>query len=62
MSYDCENFESHSALRIAKNNVEKYFAVVGVMERWQESLQLFEHYVPAYFKNARKIYNGRYKR
>ena len=62
MSDDCDSFESSSALKIAKNNVEKYFAVVGIMERWQESLQLFEHYVPAYFRNARKIFNSTYKR
>ena len=61
MSKHCEKYESESALEIAKSNVERYFAVVGIMERWQESLQLLEHYVPAYFKNARTIYNGAYK-
>ena len=62
MSEDCEEFGSDKALEIAKTHVEKYFAVVGIMERWQESLKLFENYIPAYFKDARKIYNGRYKR
>ena len=43
------------------NNVEKYYAVVGIMERWQESLELFEHFVPSYFENAKQVYNGVYK-
>ena len=42
MSSKCENFESEEALKIAKTNVEKYYAVVGILERWQESLQLLE--------------------
>ena len=61
MKDECEEFESKSALKIAKNNVEKYFAVVGILEKWQESLNLFEHFVPAYFKNVKQIYNGDYK-
>ena len=58
MKDECEEFESKSALKIAKNNVEKYFAVVGILEKWQESLKLFEHFVPAYFKSAKQIYSG----
>ena len=61
MSDKCDQFENKIALKIAKNNVEKYYAVVGILERWQESLQLFEYYVPAYFKNAQEIYNGAYQ-
>ena len=61
MSDECDHFESKAALKIAKKNVEKYYSVVGIMERWQESLELFEHYIPAYFKNAKQIYNGNYK-
>ena len=61
MSVECDKFASQKALKIAKAHVEKYYAVVGILERWEESLQLFEHYVPAYFRNARKIFNGVYK-
>ena len=42
MSSKCNNFASEEALKIAKTNVEKYYAVVGILERWQDSLQLFE--------------------
>lgn len=56
MAPECNVFESPAALKIAKNNVEKYYAVVGILERWDESLQVFEHYVPAFFKDALKVY------
>ena len=42
MSSKCNNFASEEALKMAKTNVEKYYAVVGILERWQESLQLLE--------------------
>ena len=42
MSSKCNNFASEEALKIAKTNVEKYYAVVGILERWQDSLQLLE--------------------
>ena len=53
---ECNKFESEIALKIAKNNVEKYFAVVGIIERYEETLKLFEYYVPAFFKNARNVW------
>ena len=42
MNSKCNNFASEEALKIAKTNVEKYYAVVGILERWQDSLQLLE--------------------
>ena len=57
MNDDCDQFESKTALKIAKNNVEKYYAVVGVLENWQETLQVLESYIPAYFNGVKKIYN-----
>ena len=52
MEPECEIFGSRQALEIAKRNVEKYYAVVGVLEKMQESLEVLENYVPAFFKNA----------
>ncbi len=43
-------FGSPEALAKAKENVEKYFAVVGVLEWLDKSLEVLEHYVPRYFK------------
>lgn len=54
---ECDVFNNPAALEIAKNNVEKYYAVVGVLEKWQETLQILESYIPAYFTSVRKIYN-----
>ena len=36
--------------------MEKYFAVVGVLENMDQSLEVLENYVPRYFRNARKVY------
>ena len=55
---ECEKFESKIALRIAKNNVEKYFAVVGIVERFEETIKLFEYYVPAFFRNATNVWKA----
>ena len=57
MAPECDKAESEEALKRAKSNVEKYFAVVGILEMWQESLQVMEHYVPRYFNGARHAYN-----
>ena len=51
MSSKCENFESEEALKIAKTNVEKYYAVVGLLEKWQESLQLLEVHLCSIIKS-----------
>ena len=57
----CDEFGSKEALNLAKLNVEKYFAVVGVLEEWDKSLQVLENYVPSYFKSAREVYQNRMK-
>ena len=51
MNRECDEFGSEKALKIAKAHVEKYYSVVGIIEKWQESLQLLEHYVPSYFQS-----------
>jgi len=53
---ECDIFDSRKALEIAKYNVENYYSVVGILEKWQETLQVFESYLPAYFKDVRKVY------
>ena len=55
----CDKFGSREALELAKENVEKYYSVVGVLELWYESLQTFENYVPFYFKDATKVYKDK---
>ena len=46
---------------LAKHNVERYYAVVGVLEKWKETLDVLEAYVPAYYKGAKEIYKKFFK-
>ena len=56
MDSECDKFGSPEGLEIAKNNVEKYYSVVGILEKWTETLKVLEHYIPKYFKDVRKVY------
>ena len=56
MHLDCNVFESEKALQRAKDNVEKYYAVVAVLEEMNKSLYVFENYIPRFFRNGRKLY------
>jgi len=55
-SEDCVGFNTERALNIAKENVEKHYAVVGVLEEMNKTLTVLEHYVPRFFKGARDVY------
>ena len=37
-------------------NVDKYFAVVGVLEEWDKSLQVLEHFLPRYFQGSTELF------
>ena len=52
----CDIFGSRAALEIAKTNVEKYYSVVGVLELWNESLRVFEEFVPYFFRGLPEAY------
>ena len=41
---------------MAKENVEKHYAVVGVLEELNKTLTVLEHYVPRFFKGAKDVY------
>ena len=56
MHHDCNFFESERALRRAKANVDKHYAVVAVLEQLEKSLQVLEEFIPRYFANARQAY------
>jgi len=55
-SEDCTGFNTEIAMRKAKENVEKHYAVVGVLEELNKTLTVLEHYVPRFFKGARDVY------
>ena len=45
-------------MKKAKENVEKHYAVVGVLEDFNKTLAVLEHYIPTIFKGSLKIYWG----
>eukprot|EP00096_Caligus_rogercresseyi_P011298 TRINITY_DN4404_c0_g1_i1.p1 TRINITY_DN4404_c0_g1~~TRINITY_DN4404_c0_g1_i1.p1 ORF type:complete len:333 (+),score=63.69 TRINITY_DN4404_c0_g1_i1:29-1027(+) len=60
MHPDCHIFESIKAYDRAVENVEKYFAVVGVSEEFKKSLKILEAYVPRFFDKIDDVYkNGK---
>ena len=48
------------ALQAAKYNLEKHYAVVGVLEELNKTLTVLEHYVPRFFKGAKDVYWSEY--
>ena len=52
-------FNTDVALRKAKDNVEKHYTVVGVLEDFNKTLSVFEHYIPKIFKGSMNIYRSR---
>ena len=53
----CRKFNHPQALQQAKENVEKYYRVVGVTEKMNMTLKVLEHEMPEYFENAFHVYN-----
>lgn len=51
-------FNSEGALERAKRSVEQRYAVVGVLEDFNVTLTVFEHYIPRFFKGATNVYYG----
>ncbi len=47
-------------MKKAKENVEKHYAVVGVLEELNKTLTVLEHYVPRFFKGALNTYWSKY--
>ena len=43
-------------MRKAMENVEKHYAVVGVLEDLNKTLTVLEHYIPRVFKGAKDVY------
>ncbi|XP_055387168.1 heparan sulfate 2-O-sulfotransferase pipe-like [Condylostylus longicornis] len=56
----CWEFGSPLAVQMAKDNVERNFAVVGTWEDPEITLTVLEHYIPKYFKGALELYKGSY--
>ncbi len=54
---ECSLLGSDWALKKAKENIEKWYAVVGLLEEFNTTLTVLEHAMPRFFKDAPKLYN-----
>ncbi|KAG8231572.1 hypothetical protein J437_LFUL011568 [Ladona fulva] len=61
-SEDCTPFNTESAVQKAKWSVERHYAVVGVLEDLNTTLQVLESYVPRYFAGARQVFRDEVSR
>ncbi|XP_037927254.1 heparan sulfate 2-O-sulfotransferase pipe-like [Teleopsis dalmanni] len=52
----CKEFNSHTAMQIAKRNIEQEYAVVGSWEDTNITLTVLEHYIPRFFRGATKLF------
>ncbi|KAF2355549.1 Sulfotransferase [Trinorchestia longiramus] len=59
---ECTGFNTKYAIQKAKENVEKHYAVVGILEEMNMTLTVLEHYVPRFFKGAKSLYWNEVKR
>ena len=46
-------FNNQMVLETAKVNVAKHYAVVGVLEMWDSTLELLEHKLPYFFEGGK---------
>ncbi|XP_075160222.1 uronyl 2-sulfotransferase homolog pip-like [Haematobia irritans] len=60
------NFNSPIATQIAKQNIEREYAVVGSWEDTNITLTVLEHYIPRFFRGATQLYysdkSGKFKK
>ena len=52
---DCDVYESDALFQRALTNFEKRFVVAGVLENFNQSIQVLEHYLPRYFKGLTNL-------
>jgi dermatan/chondrotin sulfate uronyl 2-O-sulfotransferase UST len=53
---ECRGGDEQELLQIAKQNVERYYTVVGITEDLESFFQLLEHYFPEMFRGAVDVY------
>ena len=47
---------SREGLAKAISNIERFYPVVGVLERFSDTLQMLEYELPTFFKGAFSLY------
>ena len=53
---NCLDLNNKWALREAKRNIEKSFAVIGVLEHMNTTLEVLQKKLPSYFRGAKNLY------
>merc|ERR1711974_248292 len=53
----CADFNSERALAAAKENVDRHYAVVGVIEELNKTLEVMEAFMPDVFPGAFELYH-----
>ena len=51
----CKVVGNTDALQRAKENVEKFYPVVGVLEHFEQSLQLYQRVLPQFFAGVVRV-------
>ena len=54
--YECVIHGSEAALRISKENIEKWFPMVVVFELRELSMKVMETVLPQFFRNILKLF------
>ena len=57
----CAKFNNREAMEQAKKNVAQHYAVVGVLEMFEDSLEVLEHELPYFFSGAREVYREKFQ-
>ena len=61
----CRKLNNFEALQVAKENVLRFYPVVGVLEMFNETLKVLENKLPRYLNGSTKVaqqaYNDAYK-
>jgi dermatan/chondrotin sulfate uronyl 2-O-sulfotransferase UST len=55
----CWVINGEEAFKTAKARVEKEYAVVGILEEFEKSLLVMEHYIPRFFAGVSDLYARR---
>ena len=58
---ECSQLGNPAALQKAKENVDRHFVVVGVLEKLEESLAVLEDKLPEYFSGVSEVYREQAK-
>lgn len=53
---------SHAALSLAKSNIERFYTWVGILEYFDDSLELLEHNLPSIFHGITELYRTKIRR